>query len=262
MKLIFKKLLAVSLLVTALLSLTSCFFTEEKLEYSDGDKYVSGPVRISGSSVIRGVNVSISWLGGSVTVVPTDGDEIIVEETNTSDLYYRNSLHTYYDGETFFIRPAESGTPLSQIPNGKYLTVHLPRALTVGALTVVSDAADVSIGAVTVKGARVSIGSASLVLKDTGISDRFEYVSGSGDAVIEPAYLPSVTSISVTEGNTDLILPRTAAFTLKYRSPAGNLTSQYSEELEGDTLTVGDGTSSVTYYSERGNLYLGKQDQK
>ena len=259
MKNTLSRLITLILTASILLSLSSCFWFTERLEYPDGNSFVSGSTRFDKSNLATDVDIVINWLGGSVSLLTTEGDEVVIEEKNTTAINKQNSLHTYYDGKALNIRPAESGTALSDIPN-KALTVYIPESLALGSLIVTGTAADVSIGGITAKIAYVEIGSGSLNLGDSNITERFEYVMGSGDAIICPATMPNRINVTVASGNTDLIRPRGEGFTLSYRATAGDLISEYTEKLNGSSLVVGDGAKKISYSADSGNLYLGKRD--
>lgn len=259
MKKTLSRLITLILTASLLLSLTSCFWFVERLEYADGASYVSGSTRFDKSNLATDVSVEINWLGGSVTVLTTDSDEIVIEEKNTTAINYQNSLHTYYDGKTLHVRPAASGTPLSEIPS-KALTVYVPADLSVGLLLVTGASVDVGIGDVTANVMYVKIGDGSLNLGGCKVSDRLEYTVGTGDAFISPATMPDRINVNVGSGNTDLILPRGEGFTLGYHAGSGDFISEYTEKLNDGSLVVGDGSKKISYSAGAGNLYLGKRD--
>ena len=259
MKKTLTRLIILMLIASILFSLSSCFWFVERLEYADGKSYVSGSTRFDKSNLATDVEVVINWLGGSVSVLTTDGDEVVIEEKNTTEINKQNSLHTYYDGKTLHIRPAESGTPISEIP-GKSLTVYVPESLSLGSLIVTGTTADVSVGGVSAKAMYVKVDVGSLNLGDSNVTERIEYVMGSGDAFICPANMPNRINVTVGNGNTDLILPRGEGFTLGYHAVSGDFISEYTEKLNGGSLVVGDGSKKISYSVDSGNLYLGKRD--
>jgi len=206
--------------------------------------------------------IEISWIAGEVTVIPHDGDEIIVTEYAQRDL--RNN-------EQFFVRAYGGTLRINYVERGfrninilKRLQVLVPHELSAnmrelyinsasGLITVDDITADIlnlnsTSGAVEVSGAfqradlgsvsgairmvnaaensRVDVSNVSGATTISGFFDRVDVSSISGSVAMRSEAMPASTDISTVSGSITIALPSDGeSISVNHTSVSGRLTS-------------------------------------
>lgn len=243
-------------------------------------------------------HIEISWLTGSVTVMPHDEDTVSFSETGNRELNEDTRMYYWLDGATLRIRFCRSGR-WALIGLEKDLTVLVPETLILSDLNVNSISASVCLDSIRADSASINSTSGNVRLTDCAVTELAEVstVSGRLDAefaqplsefrggstsgalqVSAPAVVhfkaasvsgaislsvqtaPETLDIDTTSGKIGLTLPEDASFTLDYDSTSGELSSDLPCQKSRSVYIFGDGGAVYTVDTVSGDVEItGKQ---
>ena len=308
MKRILSLLLVLSLGIGVCLACTACQTKHTsptswtgKYTYDNAKNYTAGVGNYATGEV---KNLDIDWGAGEVSIMATeDVSEITLSETvYTTDknetpkvVDKAEVLYRWLDGDTLRIRFLESKKS-TQTVESKTLVVKIPAGYTLGEVKVESDAANVTMGEMTLD--KIDLESiAGDLFVDYCSADTMHFESESGDVIcgqgnvrvldaestsgkvyIEKfegldtlkvqtvsgnirlwhgTTLPGKTEVDSTSGEVKLMFPTGSAFTVVYNTTSGNYSlSGFEETVEGNTHRVGGGGPVYDVETVSGNLIV------
>lgn len=239
--------------------------------------------------------IEIDWMSGNVVLLPSEGENIRIEETSSSSLEDEKSrMHIKQENGALSIRYAASG----RIPSGlsKQLTVHIPTSLAPDSLTIHAvsaelDLSEIRAGAVrlttisggirlsSVQGTSLSLDTTSGKAEISALAvDRLEFKSVSGalslqgkagsitaDTVsgdvrlsLDSENLAQIT-VSSTSGDVTLLLPEDTGFSASLDSVSGSFSGNFDARLSGNVYTFGDGSVRISVDTVSGDLRIEKK---
>lgn len=245
-------------------------------------------------------NIDISWVAGSVTVAPYDGDTISFTESSTGGIEEKYALRYACTAETLTIHYCASS--LRNTPPwwdlSKKLEVLVPRALaddmvslsvdTVSASVVVSGlsgeranlesvSGSIEVIETTLQALSLDTTSASLETTDCAIeSMQADSVSGamklggafgdvrtdsvSGSARVISAVCPARVRMSSVSGGSTLLIPENRGFTARYDSVSGGFSCEFPASVSEHSAVYADGSASFRFESVSGGIRIEKLD--
>lgn len=219
-------------------------------------------------------NLEIEWPAGSVTIVPSDVDQILLSETPVDRP--EEQLAYSLRGRTLHIRYYEKKTnPNFNLKHSKDLTILVPRDFSLTTLDLDTASADLSVTDMTIGQADVDgasgrsrfencqLGSLNM---DTVSGDVF--VSGTAteldvdsiSAAVEAQLtnVPSKISADAVSGSLELTLPKDAGFTLELETLSGNFRSDFDTTKNGSIYRSGDGRCQIELEAVSGDITIQK----
>ena len=184
-----------------------------------------------------GINhIDISWISGTVSVIPYEGKEIILEESSTEKITEDEGLKfTLEEGEL----EISSKRKITLVPFRsnlihKDLVVKVPYALN-----------------------EISVDTVSGDFYLEGVSaDHVEFDSVSGNFRGEFKVMPEKMEIETVSGDGTVYLPEEAEFRASLSCLSGKITSDLPGTLSDKYFISGDGTGKIEMDSVSGNLNL------
>ena len=137
----FKYLLAAALGISILAGITGCSVPySTSYIYENGDKYTAGDRDISEKIDI----INIDYLSGDITFTGEDTDKISIKETSNKSLDEKQQVHTWVDGNTLYVRYAQSAKNLDLDNLDKKLEISIPKDVKLSELDFVASSGDFS----------------------------------------------------------------------------------------------------------------------
>jgi len=263
------------LLIILILTLCSCannggIVSLGGYTYDNASKYTSGGAQITSHVDTLDVN----WIEGQVKLAFHNGKDILISETSRRSLDNSAELRWYLDGNTLYIKYAESGFKAHQ-SLGKELTVLLPRAMELDSvkLSVVSadvkteplSADDVVIHSVSGnlhvgidRAERLDLNNVSgEVSVNAARVDEVKANTVSGNVTLEIACIPDRITANSTSGDVIIRLPEDAGFTAKLSSVSGDMRGNMPMQSQGGKrYTAGNGRCTINADTVSGDLQL------
>jgi len=251
-----------------------------------GRESLSGPFEVAGSQSVSTAgltSINIDWVAGHVTVLPYDGNEIMVTESAQRQLRDNERFAVSTSGDTLVIRFTER--PQRRMP-AKQLEVLVPRELgenmtllkidtvsggvsanEIGAerLSVESVSGSVNIsgdfaradfssvsGALIFNNAaprsRVDVDSTSGAINLTGNFDNVDVNNVSGSIAITSSVVPGTLSVNTVSGSTTVTIPNEGTITVSHSSVSGRFSSEIPVTMQSsgaqfDFSSVSGGTT-------------------
>lgn len=231
--LIFLIIVAVIILsVTGVISLSSLFGGEDSgetvtMERSfDADEFFK---------------LEIEWAAGSVKIVPTESDEITVQETKKSG--NTQEMVTAYTGSKLTIRYAEGVNVNMANLSGKDLLIKVPQNWSCDSLKINGAALDIDV--TDLKSGSVELSGAAAKLNYSGSVDQLKCDGAAAEVTLHSTKAPDSVSINGAACKLDLTLPAGTGFAVKTDGVAVDFNSSASCSFSDDTYTYGDGSCEV-----------------
>ncbi|MEA5060245.1 MAG: DUF4097 family beta strand repeat-containing protein [Candidatus Pelethousia sp.] len=270
--------------------LTSSHLEGKLGTYSSTNAYTLDPSSIK--------NIDISWVAGSVTVKPYDGDTISFTENCLAGIPEKYALQYGFSDDTLTIH--YWGGTMDWVPRwqnfSKSLEVLVPKTLDgdLSLLSVDSVSANINISGLTGERMQFETISGSADITGTAAQDlSFDTTSGSmrasactaatlqadstsgsinlegafneirtdtvsGSVKISSTICPEIVQMDSVSGESTLIIPENKGFTARYESVSGNFSCDFPATVSIHTATYGDGSASFRFDSVSGEIYINK----
>lgn len=216
-------------------------------------------------------SLEIEWPAGSVTIAPSDVDQIILSETpvDRPEEQLAYSLH----GRTLHIRYYEKKT--NHFFSRKELTILVPRDFSLLSLDLDTASADATIRDMTIQDADVDGASGSCRFEDCQLGS-LSVDTASGDVFVsgtateldldcvsstiqaQLTNVPREISSDTTSGSLELTLPKDAGFTLELETISGSFRSDFDTTKNGSIYRCGDGRCEIEVDSVSGGVTIRK----
>lgn len=260
-----KKPIMILLLIALCLLLSCCSINAYK--YPDSRRYTAGAANVNG----RIENIDVSWIDGSVTIAYHSGNDVRLSETSDRNLDREDELHWWLDGDTLYVKYAESGIHLTRSLN-KRLTVLLPEGMKLDTLKINGVSADVEAEAIAADavevnnvsgGVRMDVIRAKTVKVDTvsGVVEMgadnvttMKVNTVSGRVELRFAREAEDLSVNTVSGNVEITLPRNADVTAKIHTVSGSVNSDLPMNRDGKSYTCGNGRYDIDVETVSGNV--------
>ena len=287
-----KKILAVVIIVLALsIPLTAKLSDSTQFIYDNEELYEVG----NGVTDVKVDRVEIDWIYGDIKVAYHSLDNIRITEKSDTDLSDDMVMRYRIVGTTLKIKYCASGSwSFNDIE--KDLTLYLPNGLILDELNIDTKTDVVTLTELNTVDLTVKGGSASVMLDNCNVSNemtletvsgnlhvtadkinklKIETVSGrmnilaesiedieiettSGKTVLDCAYIGTM-SIDSVSGGVELKLPEDSAFTVRYSSVSGKLTSALDYTKEEKAYHINGGGRGYKISTNSGDVSIAKR---
>lgn len=241
-------------------------------KYDDSKDYTPGARAFSPEEIRR---LDINWISGSVTLLPSEEDRVILREPG--GLEEELQLHWKLDNGTLTVQYCKSGLNALRIPN-KDLEISAPKwllaelesvevetvsgevflsQLSVGSLEVETVSGNVVFTACTVD--HLDICTVSGTVSYEGSAREVELQTSSGNCALSLAASPEHLEAEAVSANLTLVLPEDAGFTATVESVSGDFETDFLVTKENGKYQCGDGSGKLEMKSFSGNLVIEKQ---
>lgn len=242
--------------------------------------------------------IDISWVDGSVSVVPYDGATIAFSESSLTGIPEKYALSYAVNGSTLTIQYSVSdinwNTDWWNL--SKKLEVLVPKALAgdfknlrvdaVSASVNVNDISGDKVGLSTVSGSidatnvtanTLDLETASGSLKTTACtidSVQANSVSGaiklegsfntvladavSGSSSVKSSVCPTRVRMDTVSGACSLAIPESSGFTARYSTVSGGFSCAFPATISNDRATYGDGSADFSFNTVSGSIQIVK----
>lgn len=256
----------VILLLIALCMLLSCC-SVNACKYADSHRYTAGAADVSGHIA----HIDLSWIDGSVTIGYHSGSDVRLAETSDRRLDEEDELHWWLDGDTLYVKYAESGIHLTRSLN-KHLTVLLPEGVALDTLKINGVSSDIVAEGVVADvltvnnvsgGVRMADLRAKSVTVDTVSGDvemgvdqvtSMKVNTVSGCASLRFAREAEEVSVNTVSGNVEIALPHNADVTAKIHTVSGSVGGDLPMTRDGKSYTCGSGRYDINVETVSGNV--------
>lgn len=248
-----KKAAIIIVIVAVCLALT--IGSLKRYNYADGDKYTAGGTRITDEVK----DIEINWVDGKVSVVPYDGDDIILSEEADRNLTEKKKMHWRLDGKTLRVQYAGSGA-LRVTNMQKELTVMLPESLLLDDVKVIVVSAGVEAEGLNADKLEITTVSGDVKAACRRMN-KVEAVTVSGELYLQFVNAPEKIDVESVSGNVSICLPEAAGFKLEMDSVSGDVSSEFSlERKDDDEYAYGDERCDIDVNTVSGNVWLDVMD--
>lgn len=237
----------VILLLIALCLLLSCC-SVNAYHYSDSRRYTAGAAEVSG----RIENIDVSWIDGSVTIAYHSGNDVCLRETSDRRLDRDDELHWWLDGDTLYIKYAESGFRLGVNLN-KNLTVLLPEGMKLDTLKINGVSADVEADEIVAETVDVNTVSGDVQMDVVRVQN-MTVNTVSGNTTLRFDREAEALDVNTVSGNVELVLPENADVTVKVNTVSGNVAGELPVARDGKDYTFGNGRYDIGVGTVSGNV--------
>jgi len=168
--------------------------------------------------------VTVDWVGGEISVLPTSGDKIVLKERKTGS-YSEEDMLTCGTDENGVFRVSYCSNEAKSISE-KELELYIPSALleSIERLEINTVSADIELSGISTS--LLVISSTSGEIDAESLSAReVSITSISGETGLEFSALPDKLCIEGVNGSIELNIPRNSVFTLSFDSASGKLKS-------------------------------------
>ncbi len=219
--------------------------------------------RVSAASVDA---LDISWVSGRVTVIPYDGDDIVIREKSKGKIDEENCLrYRIKNGtlEVHYFRETEELNFSGPINFSKQLEIKVPYALAnaLEGLNFDAVSSDLHISDLQIASLDVDTTSGNLSGKD--IHAGFVNMSTvSGDMKASFVNCPKELNMDSTSGDCIISLPKGSDVTAALDSVSGDFSSEFSTRYEEDDVyIIGDGKREFTVSTVSGDFVINKTEK-
>ena len=287
-----KKILAVVVIVLALsIPLTAKLSDSTQFIYDNEELYEVG----NGVTDVKVDRVEIDWIFGDIKIAYHSLDNIRITEKSDTDLSDSMVMRYRIVGTTLKIKYCASGSwNLDDVE--KDLTLYLPNGLVLEELNIDTKTDVVTLTELNAVNLTVKGGSASVMLDNCNVSNemtletvsgnlhitadkinklKIETVSGrmnilaesikdieiettSGKTVLDCAYI-GTANINSVSGGVELKLPEDSAFTVRYSSVSGKLTSALDYTKEEKAYHINGGGRGYKISTNSGDVSIAKR---
>lgn len=225
----------------------------------DNDFEESNTYRVSDASID---SLDIDWVSGNVTVIPYDGDDIVIREKSKGKIDEDNSLRYRISGSTLEINYFRQTTGFNfstSASHSKQLEIKVPRKLaeSLDELNFDAVSADLNIKDLHIASLDVDTTSGNLLGKNI----EAKYVSMgtvSGDMKVTYRNCPKELNMDSTSGGCIISLPRGSDVTAELDSVSGDFSSEFNVHLNDDVYIIGDGGNEFSMSSVSGDFTINK----
>ena len=208
-------------------------------------------------------SIDIDWISGRVTVIPYDGDDIVIREKSKGKIDEENCLRYRISGDTleinYFLQTAEINFTGS-INYSKQLEIKVPRALakSLDELNFDAVSADLNIRDLHIASLDVDTTSGNLLGKNI----EAKYVNMgtvSGDMKVTYTSCPKELNMDSTSGDCTISLPKGSSVTAELDSVSGDFSSVFSTRYEEeDVYIIGSGECEFSVSTVSGDFVINK----
>ena len=208
-------------------------------------------------------SIDIDWISGRVTVIPYDGDDIVIREKSKGKIDEENCLRYRISGDTleinYFLQTAEFNFTGS-INYSKQLEIKVPRALakSLDELNFDAVSADLNIRDLHIASLDVDTTSGNLLGKNI----EAKYVNMgtvSGDMKVTYTSCPKELTMDSTSGDCTISLPKGSSVTAELDSVSGDFSSEFSTRYEEeDVYIIGSGECEFSVSTVSGDFVINK----
>ncbi|MEY8297528.1 MAG: DUF4097 family beta strand repeat-containing protein [Emergencia timonensis] len=208
-------------------------------------------------------SIDIDWISGRVTVIPYDGDDIVIREKSKGKIDEENCLRYRISGDTleinYFLQTAEFNFTGS-INYSKQLEIKVPRALakSLDELNFDAVSADLNIRDLHIASLDVDTTSGNLLGKNI----EAKYVNMgtvSGDMKVTYTSCPKELNMDSTSGDCTISLPKGSSVTAELDSVSGDFSSEFSTRYEEeDVYIIGSGECEFSVSTVSGDFVINK----
>ncbi|MGN0612955.1 MAG: DUF4097 family beta strand repeat-containing protein [Porcipelethomonas sp.] len=258
---------AAAAVLLAAVPLCGCGVNMNYETYDNDDKYstLAPAPYTSAMGEFNGVeSLDVSWLSGSVEILPTKDSTVSVTETCEIELENDEALHYWLDNGTLRIRYAESGLNVS-FDDEKKLTIYIPESISLEECEIDVTSAEVNLDNLRVKDISISTTSGAVTGDLIGTETlESEATSGtvklSGDALrkvdvsttsgtfeLSSQNTPAEIDAESTSGNLTFNIPADSEFTAELESTSGDFNTDFSAEKSGGRYIVGGGENEYSF---------------
>ena len=208
-------------------------------------------------------SIDIDWISGRVTVIPYDGDDIVIREKSKGKIDEENCLRYRISGDTleinYFLQTAEFNFTGS-INYSKQLEIKVPRALakSLDELNFDAVSADLNIRDLHIASLDVDTTSGNLLGKNI----EAKYVNMgtvSGDMKVTYTSCPKELNMDSTSGDCTISLPKGSSVTAELDSVSGDFSYEFSTRYEEeDVYIIGSGECEFSVSTVSGDFVINK----
>ena len=244
-----KKTTVILLLIALILLLSCC--SVNAYNYADSRRYTAGAATVTG----RVEKLDVSWIDGGENIGYHSGEGVRLSEECGWYLDEENELHWWLDGDTLYVKYAESGLRLSRSLN-KELTVLLPEGLALDQLTINAVSANVETEDVVADVVTINTVSGDARM-DVARAKRLTANAVSGNVTLQFDRAPEKAETSTVSGNVTIALPEGAAFHADVDTVSGTVGGDLPlEKLGRGEYASGNGGCTIDVETVSGNVYL------
>lgn len=226
----------------------------------DNDFKESNTYRISDASID---SLDIEWVSGKVTVVPYDGDDIVIKEKSKGKIDEEHCLRYRINGSTLEINYFRTSAEINfsgSMNFSKHLEVKVPRQLADSLDELSFDAVSADLNIRDLRIADLDVATTSGNLSGKGIEAKYVNMSTvSGDMKVTYASCPKELNMDSTSGDCTVSLPRGSGVTAELDSVSGDFFSEFSTRfIEDEVYVIGDGDCEFTMGTVSGDFSINK----
>jgi len=190
-------------------------------------------------------SIDIDWISGRVTVIPYDGDDIVIREKSKGKIDEENCLRYRISGDTLeinYFRQTAEFNFTGSINYSKQLEIKVPRALakSLDELNFDAVSADLNIRDLHIASLDVDTTSGNLLGKNI----EAKYVNMgtvSGDMKVTYTSCPKELNMDSTSGDCTISLPKGSSVTAELDSVSGDFSSEFSTRYEEEDVYIVSG---------------------
>lgn len=208
-------------------------------------------------------SIDIDWISGRVTVIPYDGDDIVIREKSKGKIDEENCLRYRISGDTLeinYFRQTAEFNFTGSINYSKQLEIKVPRALakSLDELNFDAVSADLNIRDLHIASLDVDTTSGNLLGKNI----EAKYVNMgtvSGDMKVTYTSCPKELNMDSTSGDCTISLPKGSSVTAELDSVSGDFSSEFSTRYEEDDVyIIGSGECEFSVSTVSGDFVINK----
>lgn len=208
-------------------------------------------------------SIDIDWISGGVTVIPYDGDDIVIREKSKGKIDEENCLRYRISGDTLeinYFRQTAEFNFTGSINYSKQLEIKVPRALakSLDELNFDAVSADLNIRDLHIASLDVDTTSGNLLGKNI----EAKYVNMgtvSGDMKVTYTSCPKELNMDSTSGDCTISLPKGSSVTAELDSVSGDFSSEFSTRYEEeDVYIIGSGECEFSVSTVSGDFVINK----
>lgn len=219
--------------------------------------------------------IEIEWAAGSITIEPSDTDEIHITESDVHNDKYR--MVYKQNGSTLKIQFCEDDSIWGGISIGgsisKDLVIYVPQDFTLDALEIDAASTNVNVTNLHIQEVEFDGASGSCIFDDCTV-DKLDMDTTSGDVEFNGAvrvidfdgasanlnlYLtdtPSSIEVDTASGDLDLTLPADCGFTVSMDALSSDFYSDFPTTIQGKNYVYGDGSCRININAMSGEVII------
>lgn len=211
-------------------------------------------------------SIDVDWIDGDISVVPYDGDDIILTESSNKELDDEYCLRYRIKSGKLLIEYCKSkyyiGLDLSEEDNfpTKTLEIKVPKDLAENLQELSVDAISSDVQLEDIGSEEFSIDTISGNLSGTLLlADEITFDSTSGSMDLKLSHCPSSFEMYTISGDCTLYLPKKTGLTCEFDTISGDFDSEFDTYPEDDEgFIIGSGKASFEFSSTSGSMTVKK----